>query len=92
MPTTPTTDEFEVKLARYLNAHPRLWDQRFFRAQVIQVTAWGSGFLCSVQRTGSATPEVNQFLCMSYTPAVGDDVECMWRDEQTGYVLCQVPT
>lgn len=79
-------------LDRWMQAKGRLLDQRFFRATVTGVSVATQGpFLCTLAPATTPTMTL-QALAPNpgYTPLVGDDVECVWRDLNTAYVLWPV--
>ncbi|MDP9325704.1 MAG: hypothetical protein M3O87_04110 [Candidatus Dormibacteraeota bacterium] len=64
----------------------------FFRGTVTSVVSAGAGvngYLVQVRRAETSAPDGIGYLCAipGYTPSVGDDVDCMWRDAQVGYVF-----
>jgi hypothetical protein len=90
-------------LDKYLSTrYSRLLDNRFFRGKVVganpvtvlipQATNYQGGYTVSVLRPEAATPDADAHLCITpgYVPQVGDDVECVWRDAHTAYVLWAV--
>jgi hypothetical protein len=86
----PRRDPMGARIDEYMRRHPRLWDKRFFRATITATSTPSVGTLCTVVEFGiSAVIATHTAMCANpgYTPAVGDDVECMWRDESTCYVL-----
>ncbi len=86
-----SADLVEARIDAYMRKHARLWSRRFFRATVTATgaTISGTGTLCTVVDIADAGGASHSAMCAtpSYTPAIGDDVECMWRDEETCYVL-----
>lgn len=69
----------------------------FFRATITQVNLppgalVGPPFLVNVQRNGESTPDGNTYVCNvpGYAPSVNDDVDMMWRDNDTAYVFAPV--
>lgn len=85
-----TPEEFGVHLDAYFRKHRRLWDRRFFRGTVTSVSSGGvPPCTVTVVELGSDTTAVHTGISAipGYTPAVGDDVECVWRDEATCYIL-----
>ena len=70
----------------------RLMGDRFFQGTITAITGSGRGFRVQIQRTGDAGSDGNTYLCSmpGYVPAVGDVVECIWRDLNVGYVLWPV--
>lgn len=72
--------------------HPdRLLANRFFRGKVTGVQQVGTRYFVTLQRTGEPGSDGGLYPCVSgYTPAVNDDVECFWRDENRAWVLFAV--
>jgi hypothetical protein len=70
----------------------RAIDNQMFRGTVSAVRAGqGSAFLCDVIPVGATAPLRDLACCTpGYTPVVGDDVECMWRDNRIAYMLWPV--
>lgn len=77
---------------RIENKYRSLIAGRFFRAKVTSVRAVGKIFLVSFTRPNSTVIEQDRALCVTpgYQPLAGDDVECMYRDENTIYCLWPV--
>lgn len=69
----------------------KLLDGRFFQGTIAAVAPNpnGFGFLLTIRRTNEATVDPNQYLSINpaYFPAVGDVVECCWRDSNVGLVF-----
>ncbi len=88
MPKTAASDRFSLDVEHFVEQHRRLWDERFFRGSVVGVSRGnGDALLVTVRPVGVA--DTVQLSCVTprYVPEGGDDVECLWRDETTGWVL-----
>lgn len=69
----------------------------FFRGIVQKVelppgVSSGPPFLVQVLRTGESTVDTNDYTSAlsSYAPVVGDDIDLMWRDNDTAYVFAPI--
>lgn len=74
-------------LTRWLKQHARLLGEQFFNLTVTEVVGTGP-FQVLGRRTGEASTDGNSYQVLgAYLPAIGDVVECMWRDGDVAYCL-----
>jgi hypothetical protein len=92
VPDTKKDAEFILALVGKTYAHQL---QPFFRGVITSVVAQPApqkGYLVRIRRAEAAIPDGLDYLCPPHvfpatTPAVGDVVDLMWRDERTAYVV-----
>ena len=66
----------------------RLLGAQFFQGQVVSVAGTNFAFTAGIIRSGETAHDGNAYAVNPlYLPAIGDTVECFWRDGHTGYVL-----
>lgn len=85
----------EQDLAAYLDTYfaKSQLQNPFFRAVIISVKPYSrGGYICRLIRSGDVVSDQGDYLCVipGYLPQVGDDVECMYRDKGTAWILWPV--
>lgn len=70
------------------NKYPHLLNP-WFQAQVMTVKGSSPPFTVTLQRLGEPQPDGGEYVVAptGYLPQPGDQVECIWRDSNTAYVM-----